>query len=156
MTLEMTLEQLQTQLNIEGVEWLSLETNRFDGIVACEKLLDTVEILKGINTFYLAAITGLDDGAEKNTLQVLYHFCAAVVVVTLRVPLQRTQAVVASICPIFPYASPFERETAEMFGITFTDAPDTSRLFLPDDWSEGIYPMRKDAVIEEVHHDNTN
>ena len=154
MTVEITLEQLQSQLGLAGVEWLSPETNRFDGIVAAEKLLDTVKALRSMKTFYLAAITGLDDGAEKNTLQVLYHFCAGVVVVTVRVTLPSTQPVVPSICAIFSYASPFERETGEMFGITFSGTPDTSRLFLSDDWSEGIYPMRKDAVIR-VDDDNT-
>ena len=139
--------------NIEGIEWLSPETNRYDGNVAAEKLLDTVKALRSINTFYLAAITGLDDGAEKNTMQVLYHFCAGAAVVTLRVTLPRTQPIVPSICPILPYASPFERETGEMFGITFSGTPDTSRLFLADDWTEGIYPMRKDALIG-VNDDN--
>jgi Ni,Fe-hydrogenase III component G len=154
MTLEITLEQLQTQLQIDGVEWLSPEINRYDANIAAEKLLDMVKALRGIDTFYLAAITGLDDGSEKNTMQVLYHFCTGAVVVTARVTLPRTQPVVTSICPIFLYASPFERETGEMFGITFSGTPDTSRLFLSDDWSEGIYPMRKDAVIE-VNDDNT-
>ena len=147
MTVEITLQQLQSQLRLESIEWLSPETNRYDGNIAAEKLLETVNALQNLKTFYLAAITGLDDGAEKNTLQVLYHFCAKAVVVTVRVTLPRTEPVVPSICPIFPYASPFERETGEMFGITFSGTPDTSRLFLADDWSEGIYPMRKDALM---------
>ena len=156
MTQELSLEQLQAQFNIAGIEWLAPEENRFDGIISIEKLLDTVKALKRFNDLYLAAITGMDDGAEKNTLQILYHFCAGVVVVTLRVILPRGAATVPSICGLLPYASPFERETGEMFGITFTGTPDTSRLFLPDDWVEGTYPMRKDAVMEEAHHDNTN
>jgi Ni,Fe-hydrogenase III component G len=154
MTQAVTIEQLQTQLN--GSEWSSPENNRYDGSVTAEKLLDTVKTLRNLSTFYLAAITGMDDGAAQNTLQVLYHFCAGAVVVTLRVTLQRSQAVIPSLCAIIPYASPFERETAEMFGIIFTDAPDTLRLFLPDDWTEGVYPMRKDAIIEGIQHDNTD
>ena len=156
MTQELSIEQLQAQVNLAGIEWVVPEENRFDGIVSGEKLLDTVQALKSINDLYLAAITGIDDGAEQDTLQILYHFCAGAVVVTLRVTLPRAAAIVPSICAMLPYASPFERETGEMFGITFTDTPDTSRLFLPDDWTEGTYPMRKDAVIEEAHHDNTN
>jgi Ni,Fe-hydrogenase III component G len=156
MTLVFSLEQLQTQCDIDGAEWSSPEPNRYDAVVSGEKLADAVKALKAMNAFYLSAITGLDDGVEKNTLHVLYHFCAGAVVVTLRVTVQRDNAVVPSICAIFPYASPFEREVIEMFGITFAGTPDTSRLYLPDDWTEGIYPMRKDAVIEEVHHDNAD
>jgi Ni,Fe-hydrogenase III component G len=36
-----------------------------------------------------------------------------------------------------------------MFGITVAGAPDSSRLFLPDQWPEGSYPLRKDFEMEK-------
>jgi Ni,Fe-hydrogenase III component G len=35
-----------------------------------------------------------------------------------------------------------------MLGLTVTGTPDPSRLFLPDDWPDGVYPLRKDFVVE--------
>ena len=77
-------------------------------------------------------------------------------IVTLRVSLPRTTPTVASICRLVPAASVFEREVSELFGVTFRGAPDTSRLFLPDDWPEGVYPLLKDAVLAEVDHDHAD
>ncbi|HOX09479.1 MAG TPA: NADH-quinone oxidoreductase subunit C [Candidatus Omnitrophota bacterium] len=42
-------------------------------------------------------------------------------------------------------ASMFEREMAEMFGISFEGSPDSRRLVLHDEvWPAGYYPLRKD------------
>ena len=142
------IQQIQEQLNAYVTAWVTPEPNRLDGSLSGEQLLDAVTKLKHVDLFYLVAITGIDDGAESNTLEVLYHFSKDAMVVTLRVTLDRSQPTVPSLCSIFPYGSPFERETSEMFGITFISTPDTSRLFLPDDWIEGTYPLRKDAKLE--------
>jgi len=42
--------------------------------------------------------------------------------------------------------TPFEIATCmmEMLGVTFTGLRNQNRLYLPDDWPEGIYPLRKD------------
>jgi ech hydrogenase subunit E len=38
----------------------------------------------------------------------------------------------------------------EMFGVVVEGTPNTNRLFLPDDWPDGVYPLRKDAVLERL------
>ena len=38
----------------------------------------------------------------------------------------------------------------EMFGVVVDGTPNPSRLFLPDDWPDGVYPLRKDAVLERL------
>jgi Ni,Fe-hydrogenase III component G len=57
---------------------------------------------------------------------------------------------VPSICSVIPAASFFERELAEMLGVVIADAPDSNRLFLPDDWPDGVYPLRKDFAVAEA------
>ena len=39
-----------------------------------------------------------------------------------------------------------EREVRDMFGLTPIGLPDPRRLVLPDDWPEGLYPLRKDSM----------
>jgi len=45
-----------------------------------------------------------------------------------------------------PAAIWYEREAYDMLGLIAEGLPDTRRLVLPDDWPEGIYPLRKDSM----------
>ena len=40
-----------------------------------------------------------------------------------------------------------EREMHELFGIHFDGNPDLRTLLLPDDWPEGVYPLRKNFIV---------
>lgn len=50
-----------------------------------------------------------------------------------------------SITPIIPGANWAEREVRDFIGVEPVGHPDPRRLVLPDDWPEGIYPLRKDV-----------
>lgn len=141
---EKSLQTAKTLLGrwAEGVE--APEENRLDVVVTADNLLPAVKVLHGTEWGYLGAITGLDLGPEDGRIEVLYHFCAGGAVVTLRVPILRDSASVPSVCGLIPSASFFERELSEMFGVTVVDTPNPDRLFLPDDWPAGVYPLRKD------------
>lgn len=120
------------------------EVNRLDVTILTTDLPLTVAALHEARWGYLAAITGIDLGAEVGAIEVLYHFCAGAAVVTLRARPSRDAPSVPSICGIIPSASFFERELSEMLGIAVVDTPNPDRLFLPDDWPDGVYPLRKD------------
>jgi Ni,Fe-hydrogenase III component G len=120
------------------------EPNRLDCVVAPGDLPDAVRALHQAPWGYLSAITGLDHGPAAGAIEVLYHFCSGAAVVTLRVRLPRDGASVPSVCGVIPSASFFERELGEMLGLTVAGTPNPDRLFLPDDWPEGTYPLRKD------------
>ena len=49
----------------------------------------------------------------------------------------------ASCTDFLPAAEWIEREIAEMFGVKFTGHPQPETLLLPDDWPDGVYPLRK-------------
>lgn len=127
----------------------SPEPNRLDVSLSVTDLPPAVEILHQSGWGYLAAITGVDLGVEIGDIEVLYHFCAGAAVVTLRARTPRTGATVPSICNIIPSASFFERELSEMFGVTVTNTPNPNHLFLPDDWPDNKYPLRKDFAFEQ-------
>jgi len=104
---------------------------------------------------YLAAITGLDLGLEENALELLYHFCTASAVVSLRLRLPRDGAIVPSLTSVIPSAEVFEREVSEMFGITFQGLKHPDHLYLPDVWPEKTYPLLKDfnpEVLKKFMH----
>jgi Ni,Fe-hydrogenase III component G len=122
------------------------ESHRLDVRVDTTTLLPAVTALGEARWGYLAAITGLDLGIEAGKIEVLYHFCSGPAVLTLRVLAERTAARVPSICIPIPPAVVFERELREMMGVEIVGLPDNEHLFLPDDWPEGVYPLRKDFV----------
>jgi Ni,Fe-hydrogenase III large subunit len=51
-----------------------------------------------------------------------------------------------SVTPRVPAAVWAEREARDMFGLEPVGTPDARRLVLPDDWPEGLYPLRKDTM----------
>ncbi|HSM57927.1 MAG TPA: NADH-quinone oxidoreductase subunit C [Candidatus Sulfomarinibacteraceae bacterium] len=118
--------------------------NRLDVSLDVTTLLPVVKSLLDDYWGYLAAITGLDLGPEVGEIEVLYHFCSGAAVVTLRVRTGREEPAVPTVCDYIPSASFYERELSEMLGVEVEGTPDPSRLFLPDEWPAGVYPLRKD------------
>lgn len=51
-----------------------------------------------------------------------------------------------SVTPRVPAAVWYERDVRDLFGLIPVGHPDPRRLVLPDDWPEGLYPLRKDAM----------
>ncbi len=119
------------------------EENRVDLVVTADNVVGAVEKLLDTEWGYLASITGLDPSIDDPNLEVLYQLCSGPVVLTLRVPVSKEDASVPTLCNLLPSASFFERELIEMFGVNVLGTPDPSRLFLPDEWPAGVYPLRK-------------
>ena len=127
------------------------EPNRLDAYLKSpDDLLPIVAAMRVKRLGYLAAITGLDLGLEASELEVLYHFCVGAAIITLRVHLPREGASVPTLSEIIPSAEPFERELSEMLGVTVTDLHAPEHLYLPEDWPEATYPLRKDFDPEAL------
>ena len=95
----------------------------------------------------LGARFNIASGLEtREHFEILYHFTfeALDMVVSLRVVLGRDKLEIASLTCVFEGANWIEREINEMLGIKFTGHPDLRRLLLPEDWPEGVYPLRRD------------
>jgi len=126
---------------------------RLDAIVTTDTLVPAAKALMDGKWGYLSAITGLDIPAPapaegetpgENHMEVLYQFCNGPAVTTLRITVPYSKPVVPSICGIIPMATLYEREIIEMFGITMEGTPNTDKLLLPDDWPDGVFPLRKE------------
>jgi ech hydrogenase subunit E len=129
------------------------EPNRLDAVIRPADLVPGVRALQQARWGYLSAITGIDRGPEAGAMEALYHFCTGPAVVTLRITLPREEASVSTICEIIPSASVYERELAEMLGVTVQDTPHPERLFLPDDWPGDVHPLRKDFERVEQYQE---
>jgi NADH:ubiquinone oxidoreductase subunit C len=70
-------------------------------------------------------------------------------VMLLTIHLKRDSPTLPSLTPVWESANLFERETYEMFGITFEGHPNLKKLLLQDNW-DGPPPLRKDLKIPEM------
>lgn len=106
---------------------------------------------------FLACMTGLDNGPQKNTLEIIYHLRSIPyeLELVLKVILNRNQEgeplpTVPSVSSVWRTADWHEREIYDLLGIQFNGHPDLRRIFLPNDW-EG-HPLRKDYQHQERYH----
>ena len=66
----------------------------------------------------------------------------------LRVQVAESDAVLPSLFDLHPGTEAHERETFDMFGISFDGHPDMTRILMPEDW-EG-HPLRKDYSVGAI------
>ena len=68
--------------------------------------------------------------------------------IRLRVQVPEDDPTLPTLFDIHPGTEAMEREVYDMFGITFTDHPDLTRILMPEDW-EG-HPLRKDYEVGSI------
>jgi Ni,Fe-hydrogenase III component G len=89
---------------------------------------------------HLSTITGLDDG---DAIEIIYHFVVDGVLINMRTRVSRSDSAVETVTPVLPAADSFERELHDLLGVMFLGRESTPRLVLPDEWEDGVYPLRK-------------
>ena len=106
---------------------------------------------------YLACITGLDNGPEVGTLEVIYNLYSipydhhlTLKVITPRLTPTGNLPEVPTVCHIWRTADWHEREAYDLVGIRFAGHPDLRRILCAHDW-EG-YPLRRDYEWPEYYH----
>ena len=147
----------------------SLITEKFPDSMLGEKLDSTPPALKvGADSIHevceflhqnektyfdsLSCLTGIDNGEESETMEVIYHLYSIPfdIHLVLIVEVDRKEPIVDSVSDIWRGANWHEREAYDLLGIKFKNHPDLRRILLPDDW-EG-YPLRKDYQEQEMYH----
>ncbi len=98
---------------------------------------------------YLVDVTAVEYRDPEPPLEVVYELRSLERRVDLRVKaaLPKDQPLeIDSAVPVWNAANWLERETYDMFGITFRGHPDLRRLLMWDTYAEG-YPLRKDFPL---------
>ena len=86
----------------------------------------------------------LPDGVQRERFEVVVNLLSIErrERIRLRVQVPETDATVPTLFDLYPGTEAMEREVYDMFGISFSDHPDLTRILMPEDW-EG-HPLRKD------------
>ena len=114
---------------------------------------DVQEVLRSLHDepdlafVMLVDLAGVDTGKE---MQVVYHLWSATTDDWLRViaeGLSRDDPRVPSVTFLWQGAEWMERETYDMFGITFEGNRDLRRIYMPPDYQ--AFPLRKDFYLPD-------
>ncbi len=125
------------------------------GLIIKKEVLSSLceSLYKNPSTYFdmLSCITGVDNGPEAGTMEVIYHLYSIPFnqSLVLKVILPREKAELESIVSIWKTANWLEREVYDMFGIQFNNHPDLRRILMPADWKG--FPLRKDYKHEEYY-----
>ena len=114
---------------------------------------DVIEVLRALHDepelgfVVLADLAGVDTGTE---MQVVYHLWSSTTSDWLRViveGLSRDDPRIPSVTYLWQGAEWMERETYDMFGITFEGNRDLRRIYMPPDYTS--FPLRKDFYLPD-------
>jgi Ni,Fe-hydrogenase III large subunit/Ni,Fe-hydrogenase III component G len=95
----------------------------------------------------VSAITGIDLGAN---IGVFYHIRTSKGLITIQAEVPKENPTITTITDLIPGATFHEMEVSDLLGVVFEGHPSPGRLVLPENWPEGIYPLRKDVNASEV------
>ena len=108
---------------------------------------------KNPSTYFdqFSCITGIDNGPDAGTMDVIYTFYSIPFnqSLSIKVVLDRKKPEVESITSIWKSANWLEREVFDMYGIKFLNHPDLRRILMPADWDG--FPLRKDYQEQETY-----
>ncbi len=120
-----------------------------------ERIVDVARFLRDDPELcynFLENLCGVDYLGREPRFEVVYHLLSFANRhrICLKVGVSERNPSVPSLTGLWPGANYHERETFDMFGITFTGHPCLDRILMPEDW-EG-HPLRKDVPlgVEEV------
>lgn len=141
--------QLETKFGAVITEMTIQRKNRVWFEIKPEQLAGLMKFMKtemGYN--HLSTITGFDGGEN---LGGNYHLTDTHGIITVRVKTPRTAPHLPTVTAVFPGAEPYERELADLFGITIDGLPPGRRYPLPDDFPTDQYPLRKDWKTADAY-----
>jgi len=84
------------------------------------------------------------------SLYYIYAFDREGTNIIIHAPLDPDRPTAPSIVDLVRAVDWYELEARDLLGIEFEGRPPAPRFILPDDWPEGVYPLRKDVSVEQL------
>ncbi|MBM2841310.1 MAG: dehydrogenase subunit, partial [Bacteroidetes bacterium] len=119
---------------------LTVQVKKQDIVKVCEFLKNDAELSFDM----VIDLCGVDMYRPEGRFEVIYilYSLKNKKYVRLKVLVNEDDAVVDTVTSVWSGANWHERETYDMFGITFKGHPDLRRMYMPEEYE--YYPLRKD------------
>jgi len=117
-------------------------------IIEEENIFQTAELLKKdpeLQFILIEDVTAIDWATRKNRFTVVYHIYSLLNNFRLRLKVNLSGDSVDSVVSVWKGAEWYERETYDMYGITFKNNPDLRRMYMPEEFE--YYPLRKEFPV---------
>ena len=123
-------------------------------LIPPEQLQAVIAVLREhFDIYHLSTITAQERESQpgepepSRLIELIYHFWHGKgISLLVRLPFKAPK--IDSITALIPGADFYEREVAEMYGVTFTGRAETPRLLLPDEWDKGPPFIRSEETDE--------
>lgn len=144
------LEKLETAFKEEVIKAKIPRKRRIFVSINKEALIEVMRyVTEKLGIKHLSTITGVDLGEE---IELIYHLAyegRIELSLRMRIPKEEKPSV-PTIISLIPGAVLYEREVHDLLGVEFSGHPDLSPLILPEEWPEGVYPLRKECKLEDL------
>src|SRR5262245_13784165 len=119
-------------------------------VVAPDRLIEVMTVLKGAGFDYLADIAGIDylhypNATDRYGLVYALANTDTAERVYVKVFVNDPDPAVPSVYPLWKGADWMEREVYDMYGVVFDGHPDLRRILMPEGFAS--YPLRKDYPL---------
>jgi len=141
------IEQIRNQFK-EKIDIFEKSEKRIYVSVAQEDAKEVVRYLFKDMGARMAIASGVD---TRPGIEILYHmaFDKHNMIVTVKVLVKKPGLEMPTFTDFLPAAEWIEREIHELLGVNFIGHPRLEKLLLPDDWQDGVYPLRKKTFESE-------
>ncbi len=116
--------------------------------IPADQLRAAIDVLQThFDCYHLSTITAQQRDTHPDEIELFFQFWQGKgFSLLIKLPISAPE--LASIIDLIPGADFYEREVAEMFGVTFTGRTETPRLLLPGDWDQGPPFIRNEESNE--------
>lgn len=154
MTFQEIVDQIKSNLGEQVIITIDENASPKAIIIDRQNLIEVMSFLQSDDQLYfdsLSCMTGLDNGPEENSMEVIYNLYSIPFNhhLMVKVELERENLAIDSLTGLWKTADWHEREAYDLFGIHFNNHPDLRRILLPADW-EG-FPLKKDYQQQEYY-----
>lgn len=146
---ELVVEKLKKNFG-ESIKEVSDFRNDLSVTIDSNKIVDVAKFLKEDSELEFVMckdVTAIDWATRKNRFTVVYHVYSYKNNFTLRLKSNITEDPprIDTVSSIWPSANWYERETFDMYGITFNNHPDLRRMYMPEGFQ--YHPLRKEFPV---------
>lgn len=114
-----------------------------------DKNVDVLRFLREdeeLNFAICLDVTAVDWAERKNRFTVVYHVYSIENKFRLRLRCDLGKGTeIETVTGVYPGVNWYERETYDMYGITFRNHPDPRRMYMPEEYE--FHPLRKDYPL---------